>query len=227
MADPFSVTGTAVGITSLGIQACQILLNYYSKFKNIHNDMDDLLRRVEGLQGILNSPKGLEERIEIHIYEPQVNLSLIACEKLLHQLKNLADKCNATPGSGSFQDRLRYATKRTIWPFKQETVKELHQTLNSFQHNLSLALQSAGLDAIVRKLNDLSPKLDTLLGQTTTIQDYVGQQTIALRSIQHNITSSSLDQEQHSGAVLRELSCIRTELSGSIASVQQGLSLLV
>jgi hypothetical protein len=106
-------------------------------------------------------------------------------------------------------------------------VKELHQTLNSFQHNLSLALQSAGLDVTIRKLNNHSPKLDTLLGQTTSIQDYVGQQTIALRSIQHNITSSFLDQEQHSDAVLRELSCLRAELPGYMASVQQGLSLLV
>jgi hypothetical protein len=81
--------------------------------------MDDLLLRVDGLQDILNSLKGLEERLEILNHEPQLNFSLMASESLLHKLKNLADKCNATAGSGGFQDRLRHARKRTIWPFKQ------------------------------------------------------------------------------------------------------------
>jgi hypothetical protein len=55
MADPFSVAGTAVGITSLGIQTFQILYNYYSQYKGFQDDIDNLLRHVKGIHNVLES----------------------------------------------------------------------------------------------------------------------------------------------------------------------------
>jgi Xaa-Pro aminopeptidase len=95
MGDPFSVAGTAVGITSLGIQTCQVLYNYYSQYKGYHDDIDNVLRQVEGLQGILDSLRQVKDRFEIDNHEPssQLHMALKACEEALARLKAMADKC--------------------------------------------------------------------------------------------------------------------------------------
>jgi predicted nucleic acid-binding Zn-ribbon protein len=229
MADPFSVAGSAVGVTSLGIQTCQVLFRYYSQFKGLHDDIDDVLRRVEGLQGILDSLKVLKGRFEADNHEPssQLHLALKTCEEVLHRLKQLADKCDATIASETFHDRLRYAKKRAIWPFKKETVEELQATLNGFQHNLSLALQSAGLDAVVQRIEELWPALDTLRDKTIGIEHHLLDHTSTLQNMGSDITSGFIRQEHNSMAVVRELLDLRNEVSRHTTVVQQGLNTLV
>jgi hypothetical protein len=222
MGDPFSVAGTAVGITSLGIQTCQILFRYYSGCKGIHDDIDDVLRRVEGLQGILDS---LKDVIEIDNHEPssRLHMALNACEDVVERLKKLADTCKATKEPKTLEDRLRSAKKRAMWPFKKETVADLQKTLNDFQQNLSLALQSAGLDVLVRKFDSQWAALDTLRDQLIGIESHQDQHTVALQTIQYTLTNGSIRQEQHEHRTSSELTHILTELS----LVKENLSLMV
>jgi hypothetical protein len=225
MGDPFSVAGTAVGITSLGIQTCQILYQYYSNVKGIHEDIDDVLRRVEGLQGILDSLKDVKARFEIDNHEPssQLHMALKACEDVLKRLKKLADSCKATKEPQRLEDRLRSAKRRAMWPFKKETVTELQATLDGFQQNLSLALQSAGLNALVQKFDSQWAALDALQDQLIGIEGHQDQQTVALQTIQCTLTNGSIRQEQHEHRTSSELSNILSELS----LVKENLSLMV
>jgi hypothetical protein len=229
MADPFSVAGSAVGVTSLGIQTCQALFRYYSQFKGFHDDIDDVLGRVEGLQGILNSLKLLKGRFEADNHKPssQLHLALKECEEVLLRLKKLADKCNATVAPGSLEDRLRYAKKRATWPFKKETLEGLQTTLDRFQHNLSLALQSAGLDTLVQRVQELWPALNTLRDKTTGIEHHLTEHTSTLQYLGSDITSSFMRQEDNSMTVLHELLDLRNEVSRHTTVVQQGLNTLV
>jgi hypothetical protein len=156
LGDPFSVAGTAVGITSLGIQTCQILHRYYSQFKGRQEDVDNVLRQVEGLQGILESLRDVKGRFEIdnHAASSQLHLAQKACEEALAKLKKMADKCNTTQRPESIQDPLEDMKKRALWPNRKETLAELQQTLSRFKDNISLALQSAGLDVVLRRVGD-------------------------------------------------------------------------
>lgn len=53
MGDPFSVTGSAVGVISLGLQVCQGLASYINKYKSADKEIPDLKCKVEGLDLIL------------------------------------------------------------------------------------------------------------------------------------------------------------------------------
>lgn len=55
MADPFSVTGSAVGVISLGLTVCQGLLAYYGQFKAFHEQIDEVTDRMATLETILKA----------------------------------------------------------------------------------------------------------------------------------------------------------------------------
>lgn len=222
MADPFSIAGTAVGITSLGLQIFQGLFQYYAQFRGLHDDIDDILRRVEGLEGILKSLEPLIRRYESSTSEApsQLQLALTACEKALQRLKLMTEKCGKTRESDSLQDRLRLARKRLLWPFKKDTLHGLHDTLNSFQDNLSLALQSLGLHDILCRLEDIQGSATVLVDRAIRIEDQVGM-------VNENICQLSSAQHQHNSHVNGEMAILRADLTAQTAAIEKILGTMV
>jgi hypothetical protein len=133
MIEPFSVAGTAVGITHLGIQTCQILYSYYSRSKGLHNDIDSVPQQVEGLQNILASLHQITERFELDNDAPpeELRTAMQACGKVLTNLKAMADKCGTDDQFGGFH--FRHVQKRLLWPYRKETLAELRSTLSGFR----------------------------------------------------------------------------------------------
>jgi archaellum component FlaC len=216
MADPFSIAGTAVGITSLGIQVCQGLFQYYAKFRGLHDEIDDILRRVEGLEGILKSLEPLIKRYEHNANEApsQLQLALRACEKALQKLREITEKCGRTEECDSLQDRLRLVRKRLLWPFKKDTLRELQNTLSGFQSHLSLALQSLGLDDILRRLESIQDSTTVLVDRTTRIESQVD-------IVNQNICQSSSEQQQQTSLVYEEVSMLRAQIANQTMVIER------
>jgi hypothetical protein len=213
MADPFSVAGTAVGITSLGIQIFQILYTYYSQHKGFHDDIDKLLQQVEGLQGILESLRQVKERFQIADHAPssQLHLALEACEATLRQLKHMADKCSTTKQAADMQSRIRNARKRPIWPYKKDTLSDMQAVLGRFQDNLSLALQGAGLNVMFQKLESLHLTLNNMENQTASIQNTLLHNTGELQALHQNATKATLVQHQHQEEIHGKLKILHAQ----------------
>lgn len=142
MIDPFSVTGTAVGITSLGIQACQGLVRYYSEFRSYHEDINVTIQRLEGLQAILEVLDLVKEKVELDNDGPpaQLHLALQACSDGVRKLGCIVRKCGETKMPDTLEDRLRLIRKRLLWPFKRDTLSDMQRTLDRLQASLQLAL---------------------------------------------------------------------------------------
>jgi chromosome segregation ATPase len=229
MGDPFSVAGTAVGITSLGIQTCQILYKYYSQYKGYHEDIDAVLRQVEGLQGILDSLRQVKERFKLDNHAPssQLHLALVACEEALGRLKEMADKCNTTQQAEGLKDRLRNVRKRLAWPYREETLAGLQATLTRFQDNLSLALQSAGLDVVLNRVETLQPALNNLQTQSTRIASDLDKQAGTLEVLHQGVTGLTQVQQQHASAWSNEVSELHAQISGLDAVIRSKLDILV
>lgn len=219
MGDPFSVAGTAVGITSLGIQVFQILVQYYSQYKGFHDDIDSVLRQAEGLRAILESVQRVKESLEAENYAPssQLHVSLTACKDVLNRLKKMADQCNTATTADGLQARLRYASKRMLWPFRKETVKDIQVALSTFQDNLTLALHCAGLDAVLRKFDDLQPAMQTLNRQTFRIENTLTHQTGAIELLHRDVMESQVSQVQQHEVMARELYKIRSTLQAEVS----------
>ena len=84
MSEAVALAGSAVGITSLGIQVCQGLLSYYHDWKNYDEDMktttdaiSDLEQKFALLKDVLNSPRLAQD----HKIRDGVTQSLVQCEK--------------------------------------------------------------------------------------------------------------------------------------------------
>ncbi|KAH7073721.1 hypothetical protein BKA63DRAFT_514678 [Paraphoma chrysanthemicola] len=225
MGDPFSVAGTAVGITSLGIQTCQIIHKFYAQHKGFHDDIDNLLRQVQGLKGILESLHHVKRRFELDNYEPssQLHLELKACEEALSALEQMAHKCNTTKEAKGTKARLQNARKRTMWPYRKETLVEMQAVVTRVQDNLNLALQSAGLDAMIRRIDDLQPAITIIKNQTTNMERRMIQQAGGLESLCQNVTQAALVQHQHHDEVSSRFIDIHSQASSQHSELSNKL----
>jgi hypothetical protein len=229
MGDPFSVAGTAVGITSLGIQTFRIIYTYYSQYKGFHDDIDHVLRQVEGIQGILESLHQAKERFGIDNHAPssQLHLALEACEAALKQLKHMADKCNTTNQVTDVQTRVRNARKRLLWPYKKDTLSDMQTVLSRFQDNLSLALQSAGLDVMFQKLESLHPTLSNLDNRTVNMQSTLIQHTGGIETLHQETTRAILVQHQHHEEISHGIEKLHAHTVNQHEAIVYRLDLLV
>ncbi|KAJ5360858.1 hypothetical protein N7517_010049 [Penicillium concentricum] len=137
--DPVSLTGTAVGIVSLGLTVCQSLVYYYSAFRGYSEDTQNALKKLQNLKDILTV---LEDVLQSHdILQTETaatraaKQNIMACKGGLEQLKRLMDKCKAMPG-----EQKRDYINRALYPFRRDTIKSLLQHVESLQSNLGTSM---------------------------------------------------------------------------------------
>jgi hypothetical protein len=142
MSEPFSVASSAVGIVSLGLQVTQGLVAYYSHFKAFDRDIAEISRKADGLSRILQVLKGPLRKFEIDDapVPAQVRTAISASEEGLRNLNDWIEKYGKVEPPGNIEDRLRILKKRTLFPFRRDTLLGLKSTLESLQSNLDTAI---------------------------------------------------------------------------------------
>ncbi|KAI0869159.1 hypothetical protein GGS24DRAFT_512427 [Hypoxylon argillaceum] len=158
MADPLSLTGTAVGIVSLGIQVAQSLFDYYNALKSQDSDilytkkkLHSLLEILECLRSRVNdrrfraNEQGLVQKIESHIRE---------CEDCIQELKEEAKKFEKTPVT-SFQSTVTSTLRRAAYPFRKSTLQKLSEDVDDITLRLKLALQLLQQEVVDRVSDDI------------------------------------------------------------------------
>jgi hypothetical protein len=143
MSEPFSVASSAVGIVSLGLQVTQSLVTYYSQFKAFDSDIADISRKADGLHGILQVLEVPLRKFEIEnaTIPAQVRTAISASEEGLRNLNDWIEKYGKAKPPANIEDRLRLLRKRTLFPFRRDTLLGLKSTLQSLQSNLNTAIQ--------------------------------------------------------------------------------------
>ncbi|KAF2642199.1 hypothetical protein P280DRAFT_296468 [Massarina eburnea CBS 473.64] len=153
MSDPFSVAGTAVGIISLGIEACKGLIWYIDNVKDAKEKAEHLRRESEHLTDLLE-----ELETSISNIEPGLNVSssrsgIVACAAALEQITKRLQK-----SSGS-QSRLRACIRdlgeRLSYPFRAQDLAYWRDALGHVQQNLQTALSAFQIDQQRKNHEDL------------------------------------------------------------------------
>jgi hypothetical protein len=224
----FAATGTAVGIISLGIQTCQILHNYYSKYKSHGADIHNVLDQVQALQGSLESLHNVKNRFRIEDAESSSHLqqALKVCQEALNELKVIADKC-ATQQPRTIQARMKNVKKRILWPFRKEVLESLQTTLSRAQNHLSFILQIAGIDVVSHKIDDIHPVLNTIGQQGASMNQSMVQTTSSLQTLQLNVQEVSKAQNQYATLLVSERTELQNFIAGQIATLTPMINLLV
>jgi hypothetical protein len=143
MSDPFSIASSAVGIISLGLQATQGLVTYYSQFKAFDRDIAEISHKADGLRGILQVLEGPLRKFETDNapIPAQVRAAISASEEGLRSLNSWIEKYGKAEPPANIEDRLRLLKKKTLFPFRRDTLLGLKSTLDSLQSNLNTAIQ--------------------------------------------------------------------------------------
>jgi hypothetical protein len=204
MSDPFSVAGTAVGITSLGIQTCQILIRYYSQFRGIHQDIDDVLKRVESLECILERLVAVNTKLGSYKSSSNLKIALNSCAQASKRLRDLVDNVSTGLEGKSHQNRLRAARSRLMWPFKKETLADLESKLSDFQDNLALALQVSGLDVALQTADQLASTKNHIDGVTIRIESGLRSQSDVMTLMREEVEGFSNTQREQATIVSQQ-----------------------
>jgi hypothetical protein len=224
----FAATGTAVGIISLGIQTCQILHNYYLKYKSHGADIDNVLDQVQALQGALESLHNVKTRFRIEDYDPssQLQQALKVCQEALNELRAIADKCT-TRQPRTVQARMKNAKKRILWLFQKEVLESLQTTLSRAQYHLSLILQIAGIDIVSHKIDGIHPVLHTISQQGASMNQSMVQTANSLQTLQLDVQEVSKVQNQYATLLVSERTELQNFIAGQIATLNPMINLLV
>ncbi|KAK1982555.1 hypothetical protein LZ30DRAFT_717128 [Colletotrichum cereale] len=144
MSDPLSVTGSVVGIISLGLQVTQSLYNYYAAIDSQDSDVTHTARKLDNLLEILNCLKarldGRKVKVDgTHVLEG-IKSTIEQCEECIQELQDESRKFERTP-VGGIRTAIRATGRRLAYPFRQSTLQKLDEDIDELVTHLSLALQ--------------------------------------------------------------------------------------
>ena len=159
MADPLSIAASVVSLISLGIQATQSLVDFYTSYRNRDPELTGITERLEDLREIFRSlektlsdrkfqtgERGLVERIEASINN---------CNELIQELEDEYQKFGSTSSTG-IKNVVKVAGRRAIYPFRRSTLQKLDEDISDIRDNLAVALQTLNLQDSQNLQDDIS-----------------------------------------------------------------------
>lgn len=147
MADPLTITGTAVGIVSFGIQVCQGLVTYCESWKSADDDIAHALKKINALENTLELLQHVLSNLShfsANIVN-DVNKSIVFCASGIRRLEAFLDKCHSSAPPNSVKGKAHRFTQKTLYPFKKATLQDLIVNVTDLQNNLQTSLQLLGL----------------------------------------------------------------------------------
>ena len=122
MTIPLSVSGSVVGLISLGIQVTQSLVDFYNTYKSRDSDLVGISERIESLLGIFRRlRKTLSDRsfqADEQSLISNTETSIKNCDKLIQELRDECQKFSKTSSQG-FKAAVRVAGRRVAYPFRR------------------------------------------------------------------------------------------------------------
>ncbi|PGH14295.1 hypothetical protein AJ79_03117 [Helicocarpus griseus UAMH5409] len=165
MADPVSITGTAVGIVSLGLQVCNGLTNYYDSWKHCEHEVGAIL---SDLKNLAENLRLLEKTLKLGNFDPElktcVETSVLSCRKGILSLRRKLEKIKLERNH-KIQGKAQLALIKSLYPFKQRTIVKLVETITSVKGDVCFALQELNLDVVgtaVVELKEVRSSIDAL-----------------------------------------------------------------
>lgn len=143
MVDPLSITGVAISLVSLGLQACQGLTAYYDSWKASDEHIRRALEKIASLNSTLI-------RLDEILKQPDFS-NLLATQNVqditvpfrngIKAVQDILDKCRSTTPGPNSNDRFQNIKKRAIYPFKKETIQSLEASVTQLNITLNTAVQ--------------------------------------------------------------------------------------
>lgn len=143
MADPLPITGSAVGVVSLGLTVCQGLISYYGPWSAYDKEISYVAQKAEGLKATLTMLQKPVQNLGSSVHEAPIEVQrrILACVELLESLESAIERCKKTSPPSDFQDKAQAMRRRMMYPFRRDTLQLLVNSVEGLQANLNTAIQ--------------------------------------------------------------------------------------
>jgi hypothetical protein len=151
MTDPFSVAGSAVGVVSLGLTVCKELISYVGHVKDRDVEVELISDRMEKLAEYLEQLQAIVNRVDSQTTTFGSNVTAIAtsgieaCAAALRKIEAKLPSTTNLHNDTTFRGRARAWKTRLAYPFRRDDILFLKDMVESFQQNLTTALQALTL----------------------------------------------------------------------------------
>lgn len=143
MTDPLSIAGSVAGLTTLGVQVTQSLIDFYKTYRSQESELAGITSRLESLVETFQS---LEKALSGRIFQADerslvksIETSIIGCDESIQELQEECMKFNKTSSTGTIA-ALKVVGRRLTYPFRQSTLQKLDKDIGEIRANLSTAL---------------------------------------------------------------------------------------
>jgi hypothetical protein len=199
MADPFSITGSAVGVVSLAIQLCKGLEWYVSGVKDAKDKAEKIAADTEELTNLLELLETIVAKVDPSQSVSTTLTGITSCAEAIATIRKKL-KLDNQAVDGGIKSSLRRLGKRMAFPFKEAEIEYWKGVLNTIQQSLQTALLALVID----------------------------QQRLASEDVRLRFTQLSMDQtaQHHSDLQLQRIIFDKTrhQLAGHSRAVERGFT---
>jgi len=143
MSDPFSTAGSAVGVFSLAIVACQGLVSYIGDLKDAKEKTVQIADQMDAFSEHLERLENAVSKLDPSICGDGVQTGVVACMTAIQKMKQKLQsnyKPTSNPNGPKFRQRLKEAKHQFLFPFRKEDILYWKSMAESVQQNLHTAL---------------------------------------------------------------------------------------
>jgi hypothetical protein len=167
MADPFSITGSAVGVVSLAIQLCKGLEWYVSGVKDAKDKAEKIAADTEELTTFLELLETIVAKVDLSQSVSTTLTGIASCAEAIATIRKKL-KLDNQAADGGIKSSLKRLGKRISFPFKEAEIEYWKGVLNTIQQSLQTALLALVIDQQRLASEDVRLRFTQLsLDQTT------------------------------------------------------------
>ncbi|CEI70731.1 unnamed protein product [Fusarium venenatum] len=229
MSDPLSVAGTAVGIMSLGIQVCNGLVKYLRAVRGRKEEIRDGVREVEQVVSLLYSLNNTLPNVDLRNGTNSLRTCVHNCYTKLEELQRLLDELCKTQPSNKATKRAADAIRSVSYPFQQEKLSMIRDSLRSVLNNLGLIISAISLDSnasIHDIVNDISKDLKHHAkshgGHLADLQSKMHCNSVQLHSLQTAISDTLSDIQEQLHQTKLSIQDLGQLIDGKLTIVETG-----
>ena len=148
MGDAFGAAGSAVGVISLGIQACQGLLAYYDSWKGCHQDIENTSKSIASLTETLELVSRVVETKtgQGDPTKQQISSLVVRCLTGIEALSEELKRFEKYPQSADIRSKIKSHMRRLYYPFKESTLAKLRDSVQDVRDELAPVLSVLQLE---------------------------------------------------------------------------------
>ncbi|KAI9645235.1 hypothetical protein NHQ30_005969 [Ciborinia camelliae] len=219
------VAGTVVGVVSLGLQVAQGIVSYYSAYQGQIEDVDKISQRAKALHATLIILQTRLANIPIpHTASmTQVESAIFSCEDSIQRLDTILQKCLVVNLPSGTKENLRRFAKKALFPFRENTLRELEHVVGRFQSNLDTALLALIFSEQSSNHLQTSSSIASLLNQAGNVNTTITQIDGNLSNLANtcNIIDTSIQQ------VHANTSNTAAIIGTSLSSIERGADTVI